>query len=254
MSRVVVVGGGFGGLATAARLAKLGHDVTLLERSATLGGALSSVRAGAFAWDAGPTSMLLPAVVRDLFRKSGRPVEQELDLVPLPVVREHRFEDGTRLVLPTGSRADQAAAVEELGAGLGERWAAYVDSFATDWELLRRDYLERPFHPDLAPRELTRLLASREMLSRRLKRAFHDPRLRLVAAHPFVADGHDPRNVPAWQGVTAYLEQRFGVWTVPGGTAVSPTPSPGGWRPGGWRCTRGWRCTTWSCAAGGRSR
>ncbi|HET8960212.1 FAD-dependent oxidoreductase, partial [Nocardioides sp.] len=33
MARVVVVGGGFGGLAAAARLAKLGHDVTLTERS-----------------------------------------------------------------------------------------------------------------------------------------------------------------------------------------------------------------------------
>ena len=31
--RVVVVGGGFGGMASAARMAKLGHDVTLLERS-----------------------------------------------------------------------------------------------------------------------------------------------------------------------------------------------------------------------------
>jgi UDP-galactopyranose mutase len=38
-----------------------------------------------------------------------------------------------------------------------------------------------------------------------------------VAAHPFVADGHDPRNVPAWAGLVAYLEQRFGAWTVVGG-------------------------------------
>jgi phytoene dehydrogenase-like protein len=43
MSRVVVVGGGFGGLATAARLAKLGHVTTLLERSPGLGGALAPV-------------------------------------------------------------------------------------------------------------------------------------------------------------------------------------------------------------------
>ena len=91
MSRVVVVGGGFGGLASAVRLAKLGHEVTLLERSATLGGALATVAEGGYSWDAGPSSTLLPAVIRDLFRKSGRPVERELDLVQLDVIREHRF-------------------------------------------------------------------------------------------------------------------------------------------------------------------
>ena len=32
MARVVVVGGGYGGLASAARLAKNGHEVTLLEQ------------------------------------------------------------------------------------------------------------------------------------------------------------------------------------------------------------------------------
>ena len=31
-----MVGGGYAGLATAGRLAKTGHDVTLLERAATL--------------------------------------------------------------------------------------------------------------------------------------------------------------------------------------------------------------------------
>src|SRR5918999_285033 len=119
MARVVVVGGGYGGLAAAARLARLGHDVTLLERSPTLGGALSSVTADGFTWDAGPTYTLLPAVVRDLFRKSGRPLEREVDLVPLDPVREHRFEDGSRLLLPSGSGAAQRAAVDALAPGLG---------------------------------------------------------------------------------------------------------------------------------------
>ena len=44
-------------------------------------------------------------MLRDLFRKSGRPLERELDLVPLDIVREHRFEDGSVLALPAGSRA-----------------------------------------------------------------------------------------------------------------------------------------------------
>ena len=226
MARVVVVGGGFGGLASAARLAKLGHEVTLVERSPTLGGALSTVSREGFAWDAGPTSTLLPAVVRDLFRKTGRPLEREpgeVDLVARDLVREHRFEDGSSLRLPGGSRAAQLAAFDTLGPGLGEQWVEHVASYSETWDLLRRDYLERPWDPALAPRALTDLLTGRDMLHRRLRRIFRDERLRLVAGHPFVADGHDLRNVPAWQGVLSYVEQRFGAWTVPGGLAALGT-------------------------------
>ena len=219
MARVVVVGGGFGGLASAVRLAKLGHEVTLVERSASLGGALCEVTEDGFAWDAGPTYTLLPAVIRDLFRKSGRPVERELELVPLDLVREHRFEDGTSVRLPGGSRSAQVAAFDDMSPGLGQQWVDYVASYAEDWDVLRRGYLENPWDPDHLPRDLAARLDSRETLFKRLKKTFKDERLRMVAAHPFVAEGHDLRNVPAWAGVTAYVEQRFGTWTVVGGMA-----------------------------------
>ncbi|MDN4173012.1 NAD(P)/FAD-dependent oxidoreductase [Nocardioides sp. SOB77] len=218
MAGVVVVGGGFAGLAAAARLAKLGHDVTLLERSGTLGGALGTVEADGFAWDAGPTWTTLPAVVRDLFRKSGRPVERELELEPLDVVREHRFIDGTVVSVPP-SRAGQVAAFDALGAGLGRQWTEHVASYADVWETLRREYLEVPWDPAAPSRELAALLDGRQTLHRLLRRTFRDERLALVAGHPAVADGHDLRNVPAWAGVTAYVEQRFGAWTVEGGMA-----------------------------------
>ncbi|WP_395658880.1 phytoene desaturase family protein [Nocardioides sp.] len=216
--RVVVVGGGFGGLAASVRLAKLGHEVTLVERSPTLGGALSSVSEDGFTWDAGPTYTLLPAVVRDLFRKSGRPLERELELVPLDIVREHRFEDGSSVRVPNG-RAAQLAAFDGLGAGLGQRWVDHVASYGDDWDVLRRGYLENPWDPAALPRELAARLDSRETLHKRLRRTFKDERLRLVAGQPLVAEGHDLRNVPAWLGVTAYVEQRFGAWTVEGGMA-----------------------------------
>lgn len=223
MARVVVVGGGFGGMAAAARLAKLGHEVTLLERSGSLGGALSSVELDGFAWDAGPASTLLPAVVRDLFRKSGRPLEREVDLQPLDLVREHRFEDGSSLRLPGGSRAAQLTAFDELGPGLGQQWVDHVASYGEMWELLRKEWYERPFDPDVAPRELTDLLTRRESLEKRLRRTFRDERLRLVAGHRLVMDGHGLRDAPVLAGVDIYLEQRFGAWTVPGGLAALGT-------------------------------
>ncbi|MQW76484.1 NAD(P)-binding protein [Nocardioides sp. dk4132] len=216
MARVVVVGGGLGGAATSARLAKLGHDVTLLERGDRLGGALVAVSEDGFSWDAGPSTTLLPAVLRDLFRKSGRPLERELELVATDLVREHRFEDGTTLRLPS-SRAGQLRAVDELAPGLGQAWVDHVASYAEEWEVLRRHYLEVPWDPAALPRELAAILDRRESLRRRLARTLRDPRLRLVAAHPFVADGHDPRDVPSWAGVHSYVEQRFGAWSFAGG-------------------------------------
>jgi len=219
--RVVVVGGGLGGLASAARLAKLGHEVTLLERTGRLGGALAPVEHEGFVWDAGPHSTLLPAVVRDLFRKSGRPLEKEVgELEPLEVIREHRFEDQTSLRLPGGSRAAQKAAFEELGRGLGEAWLQYVDEYAVVWDLLRRHYFEVPWRPDDLPKEVARYLDGRETMHKRLRRSFKDDRLTMIAGYPLLAAGHDLRNVPSWAGLTAYLEQSFGAWRVPGGMAA----------------------------------
>ncbi len=222
MARVVVVGGGLGGAATAARLAKQGHDVALLETSARLGGALAPVEQDGYRWDGGPGSTLVPAALRDLFRKTGRPLETELgaELEPLAVLREHRFADRTSVRLPGGSRAEQMAAFEELGGGLGETWSRHVDIYQPVWDVLRRHYVEAPARPAdrrSLPKELDQLFAIRETLFKRLRHDFRDERLALVAGHHAVAEGHDLRNVPSWVGVWSYLEQNFGGWRVPGG-------------------------------------
>jgi UDP-galactopyranose mutase len=218
MERVVVVGGGLGGTGSAARLAKLGHDVTLLERRDRLGGAIGFLEQDGYRWDTGPVSTALPAVVRDLFRKSGRPLDRELDLVPVDPMREHRFDDGSVLRMPSGSRGAQHDAVDAaLGAGLGRQWLDYTHSFADQWNLLRRDYLERVYSADHAAPETRALLRSRTSLNRVARKAFKDERLRLLALSPVILDGHDPRNVPGWMGMMSYVEQNFGTWTVPGG-------------------------------------
>jgi phytoene dehydrogenase-like protein len=218
MARVVVVGGGFAGAAAAARLAKLRHAVTLVERRDRIGGALGFVERDGYRWDAGPTATALPAVLRDLFRKSGRPLERELELVPVEPVREHRFADGSVLAMPSGSRAAQLEAVDAaLGPGLGRQWVDHVHGFAETWDVLRRNVLERPWSPEHADPRATALLRSRSTLLREVTRSLRDERLRAVALLAARLDGHDPRDVPAWVGTWAYVEQNFGVWTVPGG-------------------------------------
>ena len=219
--RVVVVGGGFGGAARAARLAKLGHEVTLVECLDRLGGAIGFLEQDGYRWDTGPTSTTLPAVIRDLFHKSGRPLERELELVPVEPMREHRFEDGTSVQMPSGSRAAQRQAVDTgLGDGLGDEWVGYTEGFCDQWDLLRRNYLEHPYSSEHADKRTRDLLSTRNTLARLVTKTFKDERLRSMATSQVALDGHDPRNVPSWMGMMAYVEQSFGVWTFPGGMGV----------------------------------
>ena len=125
---VVVIGGGLAGLAAAARLAKAGHQVELYERSETLGGTWAPYRltSGATADDA-PSIIGFPAPWRDLFRKSGRPLEAELARMgyvlepaqPATMI----FADGSELTLPTdrGGQYDTLAAA--FGSSVAERRA-----------------------------------------------------------------------------------------------------------------------------------
>jgi UDP-galactopyranose mutase len=120
--------------------------------------------------------------------------------------------------MPSGSRAAQLRAVEEaLGGGLGRQWVDHVHGFADTWDVLRRACLEHPYSPDHVDRSTRALLHTRTSLARAVSRAFKDERLRQVALFPALMDGHDPRHVPAWTGMWAYVEQNFGMWTVPGG-------------------------------------
>lgn len=216
--KVAVVGAGLAGIASALRIAKLGHDVTLLERRPRVGGALVPFERDGFAWPLAGSAFTLPGALRDLFKKSGRPLDKELDLLEEPLLRLHHFDDGSSVALPALSRTAQVEAIDDaLGAGLGTRWADRVAGFAGPWELLRRHAIERRYDPAYAPRELRRLLRDRATLAKDVK-ALKDPRLAAMATYHAVAEGQDPAAVPAWMGIVDHVEQEFGAWAVPGGS------------------------------------
>lgn len=67
MSRAVVIGGGFGGIAAALRLRAKGHKVTLLDRCGRLGGRAQVFERDGFRHDAGPTVLTAPFLFDELF-------------------------------------------------------------------------------------------------------------------------------------------------------------------------------------------
>jgi UDP-galactopyranose mutase len=212
MARVVVVGGGFAGLSVSARLAKLRHEVVLLESSEQLGGRLRGHRVGEHVWQLSLDTVTLPGVLRDLFRKSGRTIDQVLDLVPTDG-RRHVFADKSSLHLPFGNRADQHDAITGLTGG-SDRWSPWLDGMADGWDVLRRSVIESLQPPD---RSVRRAVKGGQRLARRVPKALKDERLEALALDQIILEGDHPVFAPAFLAIDHYVERNFGRWRIEGG-------------------------------------
>ncbi len=71
MAKIAVVGGGLAGCAAAVRLAHAGHEVTLFEKNAHLGGKMNVWEEGGYYFDMGPTIITKPDVLDRLFSDVG---------------------------------------------------------------------------------------------------------------------------------------------------------------------------------------
>ena len=92
---VIIVGGGLAGLAASVELSSLGLRVTLVERNAHLGGKMNVLEERGYTFDMGPTILTLPQVLRGIIRRSGRRVEDYVNLINLVPQWRCHYEDKT---------------------------------------------------------------------------------------------------------------------------------------------------------------
>lgn len=114
--KVLIVGGGLAGLSCSVELASLGARVTLVEKNAHLGGKMNVLSEGGFTFDMGPTILTLPQVLRGIIRRTGRKVEDYINLINLVPQWRCHYEDGTVI--------DLLANINEFAAKLDQQFPA----------------------------------------------------------------------------------------------------------------------------------
>lgn len=224
MSRVVVIGAGVGGMAVAARLAVKKHHVTVLEQSDSFGGKLARYERDGFVFDTGPSLFTLPAVYRDLFLKTGRPLEEAVDLQALEPAFAYHFADGSSAIVPGVDPAKAAAAFgTAFGGSANEDWRRLIERAARMWQITREPFLQSPLRGWRTLLTLAkdpgdvRAVAPRTSLRDLGTEYLNDPRLRQVLDRYATYAGSDPRSAPAVLATIPYIEQTFGVWHLGGG-------------------------------------
>ncbi|MGI3782390.1 MAG: FAD-dependent oxidoreductase, partial [Janthinobacterium lividum] len=230
---VAVVGGGLAGMAAAARLAKMGHPVRLHEASDRLGGGWAPYElpgplpeGGRVLVDDAPGVLTFPAPWRDLFRKSGRPLEAELarsgrELAPAPGAT-YRFADGTELVLPSDRGEQHQALLHAYGPGAAARWQLLLDSLGDVWQALRPLGLEEAYVASGVTRDVVRRVRGRRSLGD-LADSLDEPHLRALVRSAAHRQGTTPEQAPALTAVELLVVRTFGRWQL-GPAAGTPVP------------------------------
>ena len=219
---IVVIGSGFGGLSAAIRLQAQGHSVTLVEKLDKPGGRAYVFEQDGFKFDAGPTIITAPWLIRELFEVAGQQMEDRLTLTLLDPFYNIRFPDGS-VFRYNANREQLIAQVRAFSNG---RDVDGYDRFLKSTEEIFKTgmaLLDQPF-PTVGSMlkvlpDLIRLRADRSVASY-VDRFISDERLKQVFSfHPLLVGGN-PFRASAIYALIHTLEQQWGVWFVMGGTGA----------------------------------
>ena len=224
--RVVVVGAGLAGLATALRLRGAGREVTVVERGSGPGGRAGRVERRGYALDTGPSVFTAPEIVADTLAAVGEKLEERLELVPLETTYRAQFADGSHLDVHADPDAFAAEVARAAGPAEADRLRRYLADLAELYRLQLRTFIDRNLDTplDLLGPELVQLARRGGLgrLSRHVDRAFTDERLRRLFSFQALYAGVSPFRAIAAYAVIAQLDIGAGVWHPVGGIAAVP--------------------------------
>jgi phytoene desaturase len=223
-TRTVVIGGGIAGLASAALLAREGHEVTLLEAKDTLGGRAGFWESDGFTFETGPSWYLMPEVFEHFYRLMGTSAAEQLQLTRLDPGYRVFFEEDPDPVDVRAERADNIALFEKLEPGAGATLETYLASAKETYDMAVDRFLYTSFasfKPLLVRDVLFRMGRLGRLLLQPLDRFvagyFRDPRIRQILGYPAVFLGSSPDRTPSMYHLMSHLDLADGVLYPQGG-------------------------------------
>ncbi len=217
---IIVIGAGPGGLASAILLAASGLRVRVFERLPFVGGRTSTLEAGGFRFDLGPTFFLYPQVLRDILAVAGCRLDDEIPMVRLDPQYRLVFE-GTGELRCTPDLAGMERQIARLAPEDAPNFARFMAENRAKLKAVM-PCLQQPFlgWRDLLDARLLRtlpMIRPHQSLDRYLQRFFRDPRIRLAFSFQSKYLGMSPYRCPSLFSILSFLEYEHGVFHPLGG-------------------------------------
>ena len=218
--RSIVIGGGFGGIATALRLRALGHQVTLLERLGSLGGRAQVFKKNGFKHDAGPTVITAPFLFDELFELFNEKREEYIKFKPLEPWYRFHFHDGQTF--------DYSESIEKTKKEMkkfsiedANNYDKLLEASKAIFDVGFTKLSDKPFNSFFYMiRQIPALIKLKSYLtvSQLVNKYIKNPNLRAAfSIHPLLVGGN-PFTTTSIYALIHFLERNWGVYFSMGGT------------------------------------
>ena len=217
----VVIGAGLGGIVTAARLARAGFIVKVLEKQETPGGRCSQFMRDGHRFDIGATLFLMPEVFEETYSALGKKMEDHLVLHRIDPTYRIRFEDGIQLDLTSDLNAMETQ-LEAIEPGSFGGLLRYLVEGYESYHLCLQRFVGRNFYhftEYFSLQNLPLLIKLKALVKHydNIDHYVHDPHLKAAFTFQNMYLGLSPFDAPATYSLVQYTELAEGVWYPIGG-------------------------------------
>jgi phytoene desaturase len=219
--KIAVIGAGFGGMATAALLAKDGHEVTVFERNDQTGGRARIWQKDGFTFDMGPSWYLMPEVFERFFGLFGERLEDWYTLKRLDTSYRVFFAPGESVDVVSDPKA-VAEVFDKLEPGSGAVLSEYLADAKYKYDIAMKEFLYREYRSvfDFVNRRMIveglrlKVLGN---LDAEISRLFKDRRTRQILEYAMVFLGTAPADAPGLYSIMSHVDLTQGVFYPMGG-------------------------------------
>lgn len=221
-TKILIIGSGLGGLATALRLSSRGYQVEILEKYHQAGGRLNQLKKDGFTFDTGPSFFSMSYEFDELFADCGIPNPLQMnELDPIYGVYFSNRKEPFLIHKDLHKLAKEFEGVEDDFVPKAEKYLQQAKELFHDTEhiIVKRNY-DKLWQYALAltqvPLKHSPLLL--RSMWRELERHFSSKEVKIIFSLVAFFLGATPFDTPAVYGLLNYTELKHdGYWNIQGG-------------------------------------
>jgi phytoene desaturase len=218
--KIIVIGSGFGGLASSLRLKAKGYKVTLVEKHPDLGGRARVFKKNGFTYDGGPTVITAPYLFEELFSLFNKKISDYVKIVPLDLWYRFVFNDGDTFDY-NGDDKSMEEQVKKYNSNDYNGYKQLVNFTEKIFDKGFTDLSDKPFNNLVFMMKqipaLLKLKSYKSVYSLVSNYISNEKLRRVFSMHPLLVGGN-PFSTTSIYTLILFLEKKWGIHYSIGGT------------------------------------